>query len=933
MGGLYGKMYHLHDNPSLKFLQIKDIFKKAANGEIKGTEKTDGQNIFLSFSVREGIAKAARNKQDLLNGGLNILDLRNRYAGRDEIEHTFADGLKFFEQVIVDKFDIQELIYLFGSDANIYYNAEIQDIRSSNIFHYDGNHITIHRVGHLTHDKLTNDIEITNLEERIGILEEGLNSDKVFIGEYSVKVNSFRNLNKLSDGRILNGSLIRLNNLQLQYSLDDKSTIGNFLFKRINEILLKKDIPKNVHNEVLKKLIRAPDRLKQYQILKYVFSPQEKEIVKNVLKDEKNIYKEAIYPLEDIIHDFSVQILKSLESIYILNNKKEIERLRKEVSNAIRTIEKSNISDAHDILKRQLKKIKDLDNISSAVEGFVFEYEGNTYKFTGNFAPMNQILGLFKYGRGNIPPLKTLNTSLKEDKSKIKTALYPGKFKPPHAGHFNVALQALQNAEQVIVFISPKEHDGITAIQSKKVWDTYIRAAGMDGRIVPFIVGVSPVTAVYDIIDDAPSGEAFLLLLGEKDKEDGRFKNTLKRREDIEVFINTIEPQAGGISATEMRGYLFAKDFENFKNCLPNVLDDTQALNLWNMFMKKKKNHFLDDRKTEDKSIEELSSMAGGGVSLSPAGDEERIIVREENDEELLNKVEENIPAFVASGSGKRDDNMIDRKEFLEELNEEKQLRSFIRRSIKLLEKKDEMNKMNENKLRSLIQKVLKEASQDIPHENTGINVLEGMLKKIIPIIETDYKSLTTDEIQRKSFRAHILKATQNALAPSQVTDEPPAVSDEQPNSTIAETDLDVNLSDEESSKKAEKFIDVDGDGVPDNQEHDTFSIPGEDETGRNFALICFQKIEKNIVDAYDVLSNEKDRVIFYDYLITNLKLYFDKFEDELRTMVTEPESELYNQEKAHLSQDIPTFGKPGDPVQTTEKPEEIEDDELDLSS
>ena len=41
------------------------------------------------------------------------------------------------------------------------------------------------------------------------------------------------------------------------------------------------------------------------------------------------------------------------------------------------------------------------------------------------------------------------------------------------------------------------------------------------------------------------------------------------------------------------------------------------------------------------------------------------------------------------------------------------------------------------------------------------------------------------------------------------------------------------------------------------------------------------------------------DRDMYYDYLITNLKLYFDKFEDELQTTVgPEPTTPEYEQEK-----------------------------------
>ena len=57
-----------------------------------------------------------------------------------------------------------------------------------------------------------------------------------------------------------------------------------------------------------------------------------------------------------------------------------------------------NHQEATDILQKQLKKLKNVNNISSSIEGLVFTYNGNTYKLTGNFAPINQILGLLKFG-------------------------------------------------------------------------------------------------------------------------------------------------------------------------------------------------------------------------------------------------------------------------------------------------------------------------------------------------------------------------------------------------------------------------------------------------------------------------------------------------------------------------------------------------------
>jgi len=50
-------------------------------------------------------------------------------------------------------------------------------------------------------------------------------------------------------------------------------------------------------------------------------------------------------------------------------------------------------------LKAQIEKLEAIGGLSSIVpsEGIVFKYKGNTYKFTGAFAPVNQIVGLLNF--------------------------------------------------------------------------------------------------------------------------------------------------------------------------------------------------------------------------------------------------------------------------------------------------------------------------------------------------------------------------------------------------------------------------------------------------------------------------------------------------------------------------------------------------------
>jgi hypothetical protein len=243
----------------------------------------------------------------------------------------------------------------------------------------------------------------------------------------------------------------------------------------------------------------------------------------------------------------------------------------------------------------------------------------------------------------------------------------------------------------------------------------------------------------------------------------------------------------------------------------------------------------------------------------------------------------------------KRRKHSTKREKFLEEL----QLRGLIRTMIaESASRRQNTSLKEEQELRNLIKHLIREAkkdTEDLPHNSTAINVLESLLKGILPGLEIDYKSLTTAEQQRISFRAHII----NAVATILETEEINAVGggelvglDEQDE----DDNIQINI-DDENLTDDEKFIDIEDKKVEDAEaEHDKFGLPGEDETGRNLAQPAFKRIEKNIVETYGILSDEKDKTLFTDYLITNLKLYFDKWESELGA-VQEPTTDEYEAE------------------------------------
>ena len=255
----------------------------------------------------------------------------------------------------------------------------------------------------------------------------------------------------------------------------------------------------------------------------------------------------------------------------------------------------------------------------------------------------------------------------------------------------------------------------------------------------------------------------------------------------------------------------------------------------------------------------------------------------------LMDMIQNEISSMASSAvvvTGEKDDDKNEAK-----------LRSIVREICRRAIKKT--SRVDENlELRKLIRHLIVEAKKEVenaPHSSTAINLLEELLKQILPGIETDYKTLTTSTEQRESFRANLLDAVSKLLAAEDVNDE--AGSEIEMEVPLEEIDIKID-DDEEESSPEDMFIDIDADDKIPEDEEEAFGLEGQEETGRNMAAKTYDKIEKNIVDSYAILSDDKDRKTFRDYLITNLKMYFDKYEAELSTEVVEPTTDEYEKEK-----------------------------------
>lgn len=600
-GGAAGHMNHLYDNGELTFSKLKEIFSAAAEGKLEGTEKTDGQNLMISYSVKDGRAKGVRNKSEIKGGGLNPEQLAAKFADRANpaLKQTFSDALRAFEKA-VQGLSVEEQTEIFGPDTNIFYNAEVMDPRTPNVINYDTKTLVIHRAGHFEFDRKTQEKTNRNLSEPASKLEKIIQDaqDKLKHDNYGVQLNAVRKLKALSDKKPLNIAVSKINTLlssvnglitSTSLQLNDNSSIDEYMMARvyilINSTLQKGKIKLNpIAKMNIAKRILGVKGISVKDISAKI-SKEELEFVKeHFLNDasKKEILKTAITPLENIVSDFAVEMLKGLQSAFVLDNAKEVQRLKKELQTAINAIESSENEEAMSILKRQMTKLKSAENVDAAAEGFVFDYDGITYKFTGNFAPMNQILGLFKYGRGNVPPLQKLTEA-----KKAKTiAVVPGAFKPPHKGHLSMIKQYAKLADKVIIMISPlsrKSTDGleINFDFSVKLWNMYLESEKLSNKVEivksPYN---SPVKAAYMFVENAENnplyaqkGQTVILGVSTKGGDEERFANDAQKiaKKNVRVIVTPVKA-IGNFSARDFREAIKNKNIEQIKNFLPDSL-------------------------------------------------------------------------------------------------------------------------------------------------------------------------------------------------------------------------------------------------------------------------------------------------------------------------------------------------------------------------
>jgi hypothetical protein len=118
-------------------------------------------------------------------------------------------------------------------------------------------------------------------------------------------------------------------------------------------------------------------------------------------QDQQKITKDNLLKFETIFLGVGAEVLSFMTSVLTVNPEAAKQQMVGRLQTAVDSIKATGDAKNLEKLNVELARIEALGGFDKIVpnEGIVFNYKGNTFKLTGAFAPLNQILGIFTFSR------------------------------------------------------------------------------------------------------------------------------------------------------------------------------------------------------------------------------------------------------------------------------------------------------------------------------------------------------------------------------------------------------------------------------------------------------------------------------------------------------------------------------------------------------
>jgi hypothetical protein len=407
-------MRDLLGSPKIDEKDRPKLFKDAFGYFNKGIYQMMTNKFKKLFEMKENLiteAKggelvAARNKGHLKNGGetaLTTSGIISKFKGRGDISDAFSFAMKDLEKAIGSLSEKQR--NKIFKDGKAWMNLEVMWPKSSNVINYDKAEIVFH--GALEYDDSGNAIgELKGSARMLAGMIKQVNQN--IQKRYKIGKPNFLTVPKHQDfEKKKKYFLNKLNKLQKTYSLKDNDSLSLYHQSYWEEFIFNaaQQYGFTIPNKPLKNLTKRWaffDKSYKIPMIKKDFKnhPEFLDWVLTTDKvDQAKIVKQNMKPFEELFFEVGAEIMTNVSGWLAANPDSTVQRVKKQLDAAIKDVRSKKDLKKLNTLKLQLDKLKSIGGLDAIVpsEGIVFKYNGKTFKFTGAFAPINQITGLMTF--------------------------------------------------------------------------------------------------------------------------------------------------------------------------------------------------------------------------------------------------------------------------------------------------------------------------------------------------------------------------------------------------------------------------------------------------------------------------------------------------------------------------------------------------------
>lgn len=411
-GGAAGHMAHPFEDLTLSFGELKKIIGLAFEGKLQVvsdgpiTEKVDGQNLFAS--IIGGEVRFARNKGQLKNRGRNAMrqaDIDKKWKDVPHVRGAFMKAAQTLEAGFGNlPQKIQKEIFKNGEN---WVNFELIAQDNPNVINYDTDVIIFHNIHMVDEDGNKTGMAGSATKKLFKIFSDAERSAKLPMKiqpPQIIKVD--RNLT-IDFSKDQAEFIAGIDKVAKSAGLSDSATLGDLLRASWDKELaaLERKYAMDLPSAVRKKLIaRFSEGDKSYGIRDWPKDIPDAAFIDGLRSLDQDAFaknKKVLEPVEMLVLRASVVVLKNIDTFVSANPDDSVQQLRSSIAQQIAAIRKSKDVKSIDKMMGSLKKIESMGGFENLVpsEGIVFQYKGKLYKITGLFAPVNQLMGLGRFGR------------------------------------------------------------------------------------------------------------------------------------------------------------------------------------------------------------------------------------------------------------------------------------------------------------------------------------------------------------------------------------------------------------------------------------------------------------------------------------------------------------------------------------------------------